>query len=110
MCNRVIPMTVVTFETGLRRFCSSMIASYVSETLELAKTASSFGDVPLHQRLRLLSDNGYRCISDAFAQWLAQYGIQHVRSAPAHPQTQGKIRRRQRTMKNRMTIGATTRA
>jgi transposase InsO family protein len=52
----------------------------------------------------LLSDNGPGFISDAFAQWLAQHGIQHVRGAPAHPQTQGKIERWHQTMKNRILL------
>jgi putative transposase len=58
----------------------------------------------LHQRPRLLSDNGPGFISDAFAQWLAQHGIQHVCSAPAHPQTQGKIERWHQTMKKRILL------
>ena len=68
------------------RLCTGMTARDVSETLELAMTASGCRDVPLRQRPRLLSDNGPGFISDAFAQWLAQHGIQHVRGAPAHPQ------------------------
>ena len=104
MYNRVIPMTVTTFETGLRRLSSSMTASDVSETSELAMTASGCRDVPLRQRPRLLSDNGPGFISDAFAQWLAQHGIQHFRGAPAHPQTQGKIERWHQTMKNRVLL------
>ena len=51
-----------------------------------------------------ISDNGPGFISDAFAQWLAQHGIQHVRGAPAHPQTQGKIERWHQTMKNRILL------
>ncbi len=68
------------------------------------KAASGCRDVPLRQRPRLLSDNGPGFISDAFAQWLAQDGIQHVRGAPAHPQTQGKIERWHQTMKNRILL------
>jgi len=86
------------------RLCTGMTASDVSETLELAMTASGCRDVPLRQRPRLLSDNGPGFISDAFARWLAQQGIQHVRGAPAHPQTQGKIERWHQTMKNRILL------
>jgi transposase InsO family protein len=81
-----------------------MTASDVSETLELAMTASGCRNVPLRQRPRLLSDNGPGFISDAFAQWLAQQGIQHVRGAPAHLQTKGKIERWHQTMKNRILL------
>ena len=86
------------------RLCTGMTASDVSETLELAMTASGCRDVPLRQRPRLLSDNGPGFISDALAQWLAEHGIQHVRGAPAHPQTQGKIERWHQTMKNRILL------
>jgi putative transposase len=84
--------------------CTGMTASDVSETLELATTASGCRDLPLRQRPRLLSDNGPGFISDAFARWMAQQGIQHVRGAPAHPQTQGKIKRWHQTMKNRILL------
>jgi putative transposase len=86
------------------RLCTGMTASDVSETLELAMTASGYHDVPLRQRPRLLSDNGPGFISDAFAQWLAQHGIQHVRGASARAQTQVKIERWHQTMKNRILL------
>jgi transposase InsO family protein len=70
----------------------------------LAITASGCRDVPLRQRPPLLSDNGPGFISDAFAQWRVQQGIQHVRGAPAHPQTQGKIERWHPTIKNRILL------
>jgi len=81
-----------------------MTASDFSEALELAITASGCRDVPLGQRPPLLSDNGPGFISDAFAQWRVQQGIQHVRGAPAHPQTQGKIERWHPTIKNRILL------
>jgi transposase InsO family protein len=81
-----------------------MTASDVSETLELAMTASGCRDVPRRQRPRLLSDNGPGFISDALAQCLAQQGIQQVRGAPAHPQTQGMIERWHQTMTNRILL------
>ena len=81
-----------------------MTASDVRETLELAMTASGCQNVPLRQRPRLLYDNGPGFISDAFAKWLAQHGIQHVCGAPAHPQTQGKIERWYQTMKNHIML------
>jgi transposase InsO family protein len=81
-----------------------MTAGDISKTLELAMTASGCRNVSLRQRPRLLSDNGPGSILDAFAQWLSQHGIQHVRGAPAHPQTQGKIERWHQTMKNRILL------
>ena len=81
-----------------------MTKSDVSATMERAMIASGCRDVPLRQSPRLLSDNGSGFSSDAFAQWLAQHGIQHVRGAPALPQTQGKIERWHQTMKNRILL------
>jgi transposase InsO family protein len=45
------------------RLCTGMKASGVSETLELAMTASGCRDVAAHQRPRSLSDNGPGFIS-----------------------------------------------
>ena len=42
-------------------------------------------------RPRLLSDNGASYIYGDFASWLEQKGMDHVRGAPNHAQTQGKI-------------------
>src|SRR5476651_1266663 len=47
----------------------------------------------LHHRPRLLSDNGPSYISAELAQWLDERDMGHVRGAPRHPQTQGKIER-----------------
>ncbi len=49
---------------------------------------------------RLLSDNGSCYVSGSLADYLSQVGMDHVRGAPHHPQTQGKIERWHRSMKN----------
>ena len=49
---------------------------------------------------RLLSDNGSCYISSNFADYLVNVGMVHVRGAPNHPQTQGKIERYHRSLKN----------
>ena len=49
---------------------------------------------------RLLSDNGSCYISNNLAMYLDSVGMDHVRGAPNHPQTQGKIERYHRSMKN----------
>lgn len=48
---------------------------------------------------RLLSDNGASYIAGDLAQWLDEKGMDHVRGAPNHPQTQGKIERWHQTLK-----------
>ena len=55
-------------------------------------------------RPRLLSDNGSSYIAGDLAVWLKGQGITHVRGAPNHPMTQGKIERWHQTMKNRVLL------
>jgi len=40
-------------------------------------------------------------VAGDLAKWLEDKGIEHVRGAPYHPQTQGKIERWHQTLKNR---------
>jgi len=49
---------------------------------------------------KLLSDNGSCFIAEEFTTWLKGRGIKPIHGAPMHPQTQGKIERYHRTMKN----------
>ena len=49
---------------------------------------------------RLLSDNGPCYISSHLRQWLKAQAMNHTRGAPYHPQTQAKIERYHRSMKN----------
>lgn len=52
------------------------------------------------ERPRLLTDNGSCYISGKFKEFIDQEDLGHVKGAPYHPQTQGKIERYHRTMKN----------
>ena len=51
-----------------------------------------------------MSDNGSAHISKELKEYLATHDIGHVRGRPYHPQTQGKIERYHRTMKNVVTL------
>lgn len=51
-------------------------------------------------RPRLLSDNGSCYVSNEFKKFIKDEKMGHVQGAPYHPQTQGKIERYHRTMKN----------
>lgn len=51
---------------------------------------------------RLLSDNGLSYVAGELAEYLADKNMSHVRVAPFHPQTQGKIERCDQTLKNRI--------
>lgn len=49
---------------------------------------------------RLLSDNGSCYISHELANYIGEKNMKHIRGRPLHPQTQGKIERYHRSMKN----------
>ncbi len=76
----------------------------VTETLDLALTASGLDQVAVRHRPRLLSDNGSSYIAGDLAEWLEDKGMTHIRGAPRHPQTQGKIERWHQTLKNRILL------
>jgi transposase InsO family protein len=48
----------------------------------------------------LLSDNGPAYLSKDLKQFLKRQHIEHIRGAPYHPMTQGKIERYHRSLKN----------
>ena len=75
------------------KLCTSMAASDVTDTLEMALTASGCDQARVRHRTRLRSDNGPSYIAGELAEWLADHAIDHVRGAPCHPPTQGKIER-----------------
>jgi len=86
------------------KLCSTMRASDVTETIELALTASSCEQAIVQHKPRLLSDNGSCYISGELAEWMQKQEMEHIRGAPFHPQTQGKIERWHQTMKNRVLL------
>ena len=55
-------------------------------------------------RPRLLSDNGSSYISGDLAGWLKNQRMDHIRGAPNHLQTQGKIKRWHKTFKGRILL------
>ena len=81
-----------------------MKADDVTATLEMALNASGLDKATVLQRPRLLSDNGSSYISDDLAKWLERHDMAHVRGAPYHPMTQGKIERWHQTLKNRILL------
>ena len=86
------------------KLCTTMKADDVTETLKLALQASGLDQVHVVHRPRLLSDNGSSYISGDLATWLNDHKIEHIRGAPLHPQTQGKIERWHQTLKNRILL------
>jgi len=99
------------------KLCTNMRAEDVTDTIELALAASGCDQAVVRHKPRLLSpshglqanhcramDNGSCYISGDLAKWLEDRRMDHVRGAPFHPQTQGKIERWHQTMKNRVLL------
>ena len=86
------------------KLCTTMKAKDVTDTLELALEVSGCNDATVVHKPRLLSDNGSSYVAVDLAEYLDGKGMDHVRGAPHHPQTQGKIERWHQTMKNRVLL------
>ena len=77
--------------------CRNMRSDDVERVVTTALQKTGLG---MDQRPRLLSDNGSCYVSGDLKEFLEEESIVHVRGKPLHPQTQGKIERYHRTMKN----------
>ncbi len=86
------------------KLCTTMKSGDVTDTLDLALQASGCDQATVLHKPRLLSDNGASYISGELADWLEDRQMEHVRGAPYHPQTQGKIERWHQTLKNRILL------
>jgi transposase InsO family protein len=82
------------------KLSSTMGTTDVTETLDRALAVSGADQVQVRHRPRLLSDNGPAYVSGELRESLHERGMGHTRGAPYHPQTQGKIERDHRSMKN----------
>ena len=83
---------IITWE-----LCSNMETNDAKRVVGEAILESGIGK---DQRPRLLTDNGSCYISGEFKKFIDEVDLGHVQGAPYHPQTQGKIERYHRTMKN----------
>ncbi len=86
------------------KLCTAMRAEDVTATLELALQASGCDSAAVLHKPKLLSDNGPSYIAAELADWIQANGMSHRRSAPLHPQTQGKIERWPQPLKNRILL------
>ncbi len=86
------------------KLCTTMKAEDVTDTLEMALQASGCDQANVAHKPRLLSDNGSSYIAGDLAEWMESQNMKHVRGAPYHPQTQGKIERWHQTLKNRILL------
>ena len=86
------------------KLCTTMAATDVTATLELALQASGLDQVDVNHRPRLLSDNGPSYVAADLAGWLNGQGMSHTRGKPYHPMTQGKIERWHLSLKSRILL------
>ncbi|MCB1337828.1 MAG: transposase family protein [Maritimibacter sp.] len=86
------------------KLCTTMKVADVTDTQELALETSGCDSAKAIQKPRPLSDNGSSYVGYDLADYLEDKGMDHVRGAPHHPQTQGKIERWHQTMKERVPL------
>lgn len=77
------------------QLCKNMKADDAKATVDAALLKSNLTQAP-----KLLSDNGSSYIASDFKDYLQSNDIKHIRGSIRHPQTQGKIERYHRSMKN----------
>ena len=77
-----------------------MTSDSLIQVVQLAIDATGMTEVPLEDRTKLLSDNGSGYVSRAFRDYLNLVGIRHIRAAPYHPQTNGKLERYHQSIKH----------
>jgi putative transposase len=76
----------------------------VQELIAEAVAFTGMENVPRHERVHLLSDNGACYKWSVFNTYLKSLGIKHIFSMRNHPQTNGKIERLNRTVKDQLTL------
>jgi transposase InsO family protein/transposase-like protein len=75
-----------------------------SDAVEMAlEKAQSEGHV-IDEKPTLLTDNGAGFAGEVMAKYLKARGVKHIFGAPYHPQTQGKVERFNRTMKEKVNL------
>ena len=79
-------------------------AGSISKAVEAAVAATGVPDMPADLKPRLLSDNGAGFTAELLDGYLTAHGIRHIFGRPYHPQTQGKIERLNRRLKERLCL------
>lgn len=77
--------------------CKNMKSPDVMRSIDAALKKTGLKE---HERPKILSDNGSCYVSNEIKEYMTSKAITQVHGAPMHPQTQGKIERYHRSMKN----------
>ncbi len=75
-----------------------------SDAMELALEAAQREGHVIETRPTLLTDNGAGFAGEIMAKYLKARGVKHIFGAPYHPQTQGKVERFNRTLKEKVNL------